>query len=27
MARNLDAEISYAQLNPGTSVCIEFPIG
>ncbi len=26
MARNLDAEISYSSLSPGTSVCIEFPI-
>lgn len=27
MARNLDAEISYSHLKPGTSVCIEFPAG
>lgn len=26
MARNLEAEISYATLSPGTSVCIEFPV-
>lgn len=27
MARNLDAEISYSDLAPGTSVCIGFPLG
>lgn len=27
MARNLEAEISYTHLNPGTLVCIEFPGG
>ncbi|MBS1180130.1 MAG: afsQ [Proteobacteria bacterium] len=27
MSRNLDAELSYTQRNPGTFVCIEFPAG
>ncbi|MCM5558816.1 sensor histidine kinase [Pleomorphomonas sp. JP5] len=27
MARNLDAEVTYSELHPGTQVCIEFTIG